>query len=369
MESSEKKKILLICVNSNNITGFRRALIEKLQKEGNQVSAIAFDDENQEEIQKLGVDFYCVKDRNRGTNPLKILSLKKKYLKIIKEVNPDIVFTFMMKPNIFGVKAAKKAKVENIYSMVEGAGDVFIHNTLKWKLIRFLVCRLYRSSFKYSQKVFFLNQDDRKEFLTRKLIKESQCEIIYGIGVDLVKFSFKPIKNHATFLMIARMLKAKGVIEYCQVARSIRKRYPWAQFHYIGGEGTVTVADIQEYIDDGSVRYFGQTNDVRPYLENSTVFVLPSSYREGLPASIMEAASSGRAIITNDGPGCRETVETGFNGFLVKDGEELEEKIAYFIENPEEEIRMGENSRKFAETHFDQEKINNRICEVIINGK
>ena len=136
------RKILLLCVTSQNVVTFRTEFIKTLQEKGCAVSVIAFDDEYKEEIDKLNVDFYCIKEKNRGTNPLKILSLKGKYKKLIRRIAPDTVFTFMLKPNTFGVLAAKSAGIKNIYSMVEGAGDVFIRNGLKWKAIRFVVCKL-----------------------------------------------------------------------------------------------------------------------------------------------------------------------------------------------------------------------------------
>ncbi|MBQ8658076.1 MAG: glycosyltransferase family 4 protein [Clostridia bacterium] len=362
------KKILLLCVTSQNVITFRAGLIKTLQENGCAVSVVAFDDEYKEEIKALNVDFYCIKEKNRGMNPLKILSLKGKYKKLIQTIQPDTVFTFMLKPNTFGVKAAKSAGIKNIYSMVEGAGDVFIHNSLKWKAVRFVVCRLYKSSFKNVKKVFFLNNDDKTDFLARKLVKEEQCEVVHGIGVDLEKFPCKPIKNQRSFLMIARMLETKGVYEYCKCARIVKQKYPDAVFNYLGAEGTVKLADIQEYIDDGSVNYLGTTKDVRPYLEECSAFVLPS-YREGMPMSIMEAEATGRAIITSDNVGCRDTVENEYNGFLVEkqDYSALAERCLEIIANEEKIIEMGKNSRTFAEKYFDSRAINEQIYKVV-NG-
>ncbi len=360
-------KILLICSTSNSVLTFRKTLIEEIQKKGHDVAAICFDSQNKAEIEERGVEFHCVEDDNRSTNPFKVLSLKKRLYRIIKKVLPDVVFTFMMKPNIFGTAAAKKAKIEKIYSMVEGAGDVFIRNGFKWKAIRTLVCSMYRKSFAYSQKVFFLNKDDRKEFLDRGLVKEKQCEIIPGIGVDLQHFEYRPLENNNTFLMIARMLTTKGIFEYCKAARKVKQSHPQAVFNYLGGEGTVKVSDIQEFIDDGSINYLGTTKDVRPYLAQSSVFVLPS-YREGLPASIMEAEAVGRAVIVTDNIGCRDTVKNGYNGYMVSKEnaiEELSEKIIWFLENPEQIAIMGKSSREFAEEHFDSKKINEKIIEIM----
>lgn len=362
-------KILLITPTSNQVVGFRKNLIEHMQKEGYDVAVLTFDDEFKQTIVERKIEFHCVPNKNRSLNPFKTLTLKNKYCAVIKKVNPDIVFTFMIKPNTFGVLAAKNTGVKNIFSMVEGAGDVFINNGLKWRVIRKIVCHLYRKAFKNCKKVFFLNNDDKTEFVHRKLVKSEQCEIIHGIGVDLEKFAYKPIKNHKTFLMVARMLKTKGVYEYCKCARIVKQKYPDAVFNYVGAEGTVKLADIQEYIDDGSINYLGTTNDVRPYLEDA-LFLLLSSYREGMPMSIMEAEAVGRGIITSDSVGCRDTVVDGYDGFIVPRGdyEQMAERVIWCIEHPEEAEQMGKNARKLAEEKFDQKKINTNILSTIQIG-
>lgn len=366
MDTVKKKKVLFLCTTSQTVYNFRLSLIKFLQKNGCDVLVVAFDEDYKALLNEEGVKIYCIAEKNRSLNPFKILSLKNTFRSIIREYSPHVVFTFMLKPNTFGVMAAKAAGVKNIYSMVEGAGDVFINNSLKWKIIRFVVCHLYKKAFKSSKKVFFLNNDDKKEFIERKLVKEGQCEIVHGIGVDLERFAFKPLKNNRTFLMIARMLKTKGVLEYCKAARIVKQKYPDAVFNYLGAEGTVKLSDIQEYIDDGSVNYLGTTRDVRPYLEDCTVHILPS-YREGLGLVNAEAEAIGRAIITGDTIGTRDTIIEGFNGRFVeiKNAEQIAEQALWFIENPDEAVRMGKNSRKFAEENFDQKKINENILQII----
>lgn len=360
-------KILLITPTSSTVINFRLQLIDYLKKQDNEVEVLTFDDERKEEVLQKNIKFFCIKDDHRNLNPLKILTLKKKISKVVSEIQPDIVMTFMLKPNIFGVLGAKKAGVKNIFSMVEGAGDVFTNNTFKWKIIRKIVCILYKKAFKKSKKVFFLNNDDKNEFIQRKLVKENQCEVIHGIGVDLKHFAYKPIINHDRFLMIARMLKTKGVIEYCKCARIVKQKYPNAQFDYLGSEGTIKLKDIQEYIDDGSINYLGTTNDVRPYLENVLLLLLLSSYREGLPMSILEAESVGRAIITSNNIGCRDTVINGYNGFLIENSNytAMADNVIWCIEHQLQAEEMGKNARKFAEENFDSLKINKKIYEVI----
>ena len=184
--------------------------------------------------------------------------------------------------------------------------------------------------------------------------------------MDLEKFTFKPIKNNMTFLMVARMLTTKGVLDYCKVAREVKKRYPDAEFNYLGAEGTLKLSDIQEYIDDGSINYLGVTTDVRPYLEEALLLLL-FSYREGMPMSVMEAEATGRAIITTDSIGCRDSIEDGYNGFVIKlhDISSAVEKVEYFIKHPEEGERMGRNSRELAERKFDQKVINNCLAKML----
>lgn len=395
----EQKKILMICNTSQNIFTFRLPLIKKMQEEGYEVSTITFDNQYEEDLKNEGIKLYYINDKNRSLNPLKILTLKNKYYKIIKDINPDVVFTFQLKPNIFGVKAAKKAGVKNIFAMVEGAGDAFINKSLKWELIKFVETRMYKQSFKGTQKVFFLNNDDKAEFEQLKLVKPEQSVVVNGIGVDLEKFAFKPVnKKSNKFIMIARMLKTKGIFEYCKCARLVKQSHPEAEFMYLGGEGSVRLSDIQEYIEDGSVNYLGTVKDVRPYIEDSLALLLPS-YREGTPMTIMEAEAVGRCIITSDRIGCKDTVEDGFNGFKVEIAgddknisklkadanccgtsetaetthpqaelfgiEGLAQSCIKILDSKDLAATLGKNARKFAEDKFDQRKINAQIFEII----
>lgn len=362
-----KKKILLICNTSQNIYTFRLPLIKKLQQEGYDVSTITFDNDYEDVLKDEGIKLYYTNDKNRSLNPLKILSLKNRYYKIIKDVQPDVVFTFQLKPNAFGLTAAKKAGVKIIYAMVEGAGDAFIKTGLKWKLIKAVVKSFYRRAFKNAQKVFFLNNDDKNEFEDLKLVKPEQSVVINGIGVDLDKFGFKKVdKKSNKFIMIARMHKTKGVFEYCKCAELVKKSHPEAKFMYLGGEGSVKVADIQQYIDNGSINYLGTTKDVRPYIEESLMLMLPS-YREGIPMTIMEAEAMGRGIIASNRIGCKDTVEEGYNGYLVEqqDFETMAKHCIAVLEDKNLAVELGKNARQFAEERFDQKIINQQIFEII----
>ena len=357
-------KYLLIMTTSENVMNFRSSMIKFLLGKGHTVSVIAHDSAREADIKNLGVRFYCVSQDNRGLNPFSIVTYYKSLCEIIKNEAPDVLLTYQLKPNIFGVLAGSKNRVKNIHAMVEGLGDVYTKTGIKWWMIRFVINTLYRISFSKVKGVFFLNNDDKEEFTERKLVEPLKCTVIHGIGVDLEKFAFSEVKITKKFIMVARMLETKGIYEYCKCARLVKEKYPDTVFGYLGDEGTVKVSDIQEYIDDGSIEYYGTTKDVRPYLED--VLLLLSSYREGCPASIMEAEAVGRAIITSNSVGCKDTVVDGYNGFIVDkyDYKTMAEKVIWCIEHPEETKQMCKNARAFAEEHFNAEKINEIVYEV-----
>lgn len=360
-------KILLICPRSKVFVNFRKKLIEKLQELGHQVCGIAFDNIYEKEISSKGVEFHYFKDSNRSINPFKIMTLKKRYAREIKAINPDLIFTFMLKPNIYGVQGAKLAGYDNIYSMVEGAGDVFNNDGFIWRLIRKFVCHGYKKAFKYSKAVFFLNNNDINEFIERGLVSREQCVLITGIGVDLKRFEMAPIENYNTFLMISRLMPAKGVFEYCEAAKIVKQKYTNAHFQLLGLPCSIKEKDLKRYIEAGIVEYLGVAEDVRPYIRACSVHVLPTYYREGLVMVNMEAAAMGRAVITTDNIGAKETVVDGHSGFLVKskDIQAIAEKMIYFLGNPEKIHEMGNNARKYAEKHFNGDIINDKICKII----
>ena len=350
---------VLLVSKSETVRTFRQCLIRHLLERGDRVTVVAYDEQYRQETEALGATFYCVPQENRWLNPFAILRYTGQVYRILKREKPELVMTFQLKPNTFGVLAAAAPGVGQIVPMIEGAGDVFIHNTLKWKLIRLVSCGLYKAALGYAQRVFFLNREDKEEFIRRRLVKEEKCRVIPGIGVDLRQFSGQPVEHCRSFLMIARMLKTKGVEEYCRCARLVRQTYPDAVFRYLGAEGTVTLGDIRSYVDDGSVQYLGTTRDVRPYLRDCTCLVLPS-YREGMPMAVMEAAAMGRCAIVTDAVGCRDAVIPGETGFTVPVGDckALADKCIYLIEHPEAAVSMGAAARQLAEEKFDEEKIN-----------
>ena len=361
-------KILLLNTTSVGVVRFRMPLIRAFLEKGHDVFVACADDAYARLIETTGCHCILTKISNRSLNPFASLSYKKAVKKAFNSIKPDVVFAFQLKPNTFGIDAVQKSEAIKVFAMVEGAGDPFSKKGIKWALIRKIVCWLYKKSFKKCNGVFFLNQEDKNEFVEKKLLLEEQAVVIPGIGVDLTRFGYKPLKNTNRFLMVARMQKEKGVLDFCETARAVKRAHPNASFVYLGAEGNLKYKDIEPYVLDGSITYGGVVEDVRPFLEECTMLLLPSVYREGAPMSIMEAEAIGRGIIAFDNVGSRDLLIDGFNGFLVKEKtvQSLVEKCVQVLNNPKTAIEMGKHSRAFAEEKLDCTKINltiiNNLC-------
>lgn len=363
-------KIALICGNTFTVIKFRYDLVKKLLNNNYEVSIIALDDKYRNDIENWGVNFYCVNSTNTSINPFEKLTLVHKIKKALLQIKPETVVAFQTTPIVCGVLAAQKLHINNIFSKVEGVGDVFIYDSLRWKIIRFFACLLYRNAFKHSKKVIFENLDDANEFLERKLLKKDQIKIVPCVGVDIDKYSYKPIVNTNVFIMISRMKDTKGVIEFCEAARIVKKKYPDAVFNYIGNEFSLFVKDIKEYIDDGSINYLGYQEDLIPFIEESYVHVLPS-YREGFGLITVQTASMGRPSIVTNVVGSKDAVIDKETGLFVKvkDINDLAEKIIYALNNKDEMIKMGKKAREFVVKNFNKEIVNDKLLKIIQDEK
>jgi glycosyltransferase involved in cell wall biosynthesis len=233
-----------------------------------------------------------------------------------------------------------------------------------------LVSYLYRTGLKYNSVVFFQNPDDLQLFIEKRIIpKNVKPVLINGSGVNTVRFGFaSPKLTPITFLLVARMIRDKGIPEYVEAARQLKKRYSEVKVQLLGpldvNPAAITRKEIEHWSDEGIIEYLGETKDVRPYIAEASVFVLPS-YREGTPRSVLEALSMGRPVITTDAPGCRETVQEGVNGYLVpiKDHTALFKAMERFVLQPELIPEFGLASRKIAEQKYDVRKVNSTILE------
>ncbi|MBQ6676461.1 MAG: glycosyltransferase family 4 protein, partial [Clostridia bacterium] len=263
------------------------------------------------------------------------------------------------------------AGVGSVNSMVTGGGYTFISTSFKAKVLGIITRTLYRIGLKKADRVIFQNPDDLNEFCERGLVKREKCFTVNGSGVNLERFTPTRYPTGVGFFMLSRLLNGKGVREYLEAARAVKGKYPETRFCLLGKYETnmqdaVPRDFVEEFVKDGTVERYDETNDVRPYYGLCGVYVLPS-YREGTPRTVLEAMAMGRAVITTDTPGCRETVVDGENGFLVpaKDSETLAEKMIWFVEHPEAIPAMGEKSRKLVEEKFDVRLVNAEMIRIM----
>jgi len=369
-------KIALIGTTSACVIGFRADLIRALVSQGYDVYAFALDyDVNTRlKVREFGAEpvDYCFS--RAGLNPLRDIANTIALAAKIREVSPEIVFCYFAKPVIFGTIAAAMAGVKKRIGMLEGLGYVFTKSPKKEgyriKVIRAIQVMLYRFSFPLLDTLIFLNPDDPVDLMEKNKLKVRKVGVLGGIGLDLNNYPYSnPKYSPVVFIFVGRLLAEKGIHEYIGAARLVKTHHPEAQFVVLGGldvenPGGLSSLDIEALIEEGLVTYPGHVDDVKDWLANASVFVLPS-YREGLPRSTQEAMAIGRAIITTDVPGCRETVEDGVNGFLVKPwvAEDLAEKMIRFIESPELIKKMGIESYRIAQNKYDAAKVNRKIID------
>lgn len=359
----------------------RFRLLDSIQRHGWRIIASGYDPNGKELCDKYGIGYHEILFDRVGTNPLKDYKAFKTYCKIIREENIDVVHSYTTKPNIYGSIAAKRAGVTKIYPTVNGLGYSFTEYAdrgIKSRVVRVVVSKLYKKAFSCATKVFFQNPDDADLMVKEGLVSRDKCIIIPGSGVELQQFPYSDVRvTPMTFLIATRLLVSKGVRTYCEAAKIVKNQYPDTEFLIAGGfdhsPDRIKEKELQLYIESGVVKYLGYVDDMPKTLSECSVFVLPSFYREGIPHAILEALSTGRAVITCNTPGCKETIKyvepdgKGKNGFLIKpkNSELLAEKMIWMIQNPIEVRKMGRESRKYAEERFDVEKVNQVILETM----
>ena len=294
-------------------------------------------------------------------------------VRLFRELRPDIVLTYTIKPVTYGLLAARFSRVPRRFAMITGLGYAFIAAGLRARLIGAAARWLYRWSLNGADRVFFQNPDDRALFEELRLLRRpEQTVMINGSGVDLETFRPTPLpEGPASFLLIARLLQEKGVREYVEAARQMRAKGVQATFDLVGwldkgNPAAILEEELRGWVADGVIHYHGQLDDVRPAIARTSVYVLPS-YREGTPRTVLEAMAMGRPIITTDAPGCRATVEHGVNGFLVpvKDATSLAHAMETFVKEPGLAQKMGRESRRIAEEKYNVHQVNSVILEAM----
>lgn len=372
-------KIVIIGTIASSLYGFRSDLIKALLE--NQHTIYAFTSEYSAEglakIEALGAIPVTYKLNRGGLNPLADIKSAYKLSKKIKEIAPDLVFSYFSKPVIFGTLAAKLAKAPKTVGMLEGLGYPFTEQqkgtSKKTQFVKAAQILLYKLALPQLDTLIFLNPDDPKDLLDKYSIKVKQVEVLGGIGLNLADYSYsKDYPITPTFVFIARLLAEKGIHDYIAAAKIVKASYPDARFIVLGAIdkhslGALTNSELNKYVESNIIESPGHVDNVSQWIADSSVFVLPSYYREGVPRSTQEAMAIGRAVITTDVPGCRETVVDGVNGFLVEkwNPQAIADKMIYFIENPEQIEEMGEQSNKMAQHKFDVNEVNKRLLAIL----
>jgi glycosyltransferase involved in cell wall biosynthesis len=369
-----RMKIIIIGASPGSLYNFRGELLKRLaSNENNKVLAMANTSTSEAKvIERLGVDYL---DYPVSRNGLKVMEDFKTFFvlrNVFREKKPNIILAYTIKPIIWGGLAACTLPNIRFYALVTGLGFAFQKGSWKKNILVKLVAFLYKISLKKSQKVIFQNSDNQRTFIELGIVPEYKTCVVNGSGVDLGHFKMKPLPSPSIpkFLLIARLLGDKGIREYIKSANIVKQKYPESIFQLVGpadpSPDGISLFELAQLNSDNAVDYLGATNDVRPYIDNCSVFVLPS-YHEGLPRTVLEAMATGRPILTTDVPGCRETAVNGENGWLVEKGnvEQLAAKMIWFIENPQEWQRMAESSRVMVEDKFDVHKVNKELMNIM----
>ncbi len=363
------RKILIVASTPESIIPFRGKLILGFRNLGFKVHICApFSEKHKNVYHEL---------RNNYSDELHTIDLGKASMNVISDfwylvklteitraTKPDLMLCYTMKPVVYGSIAGWIAKVPVRVSLITGLGFLFSssHSILK-TLLQFIGRALLSFSLRKNNKIFFQNIDDKELLSQKKIIAKHQSTFVTnGSGVDLKFYNVRPLPSEPSFLLIARMITNKGIREYIEAIREVKKSYPSVRFSMVGGleeniDG-INFKDIQSWISEGLIDYKGNVSDVRPEIEECSIFVLPS-YREGTPRSVLEAMSMGRAIITTDVPGCRETVIDGISGLLVrpKNSPDLASAMIKLIQDSKLRMEMGRNSREYAEKKYNDESV------------
>lgn len=349
-------KVAVVVNTSWNIFNFRMSLVKAFLGKGHEVHTIAPEDEYTQRLRDIGCVHHNIRMDSRGANPIKDLALIFEFKSIYEKVKPDVILHFTVKPNVYGTLAAAMLKIP-VINNVCGLGTAFLKRGMVLKIARML----YKISFRFARKVFFQNEDDLHLFVADRLVGFDKAEVLPGSGININDFkpeSFKQ-KEPFTFLAVSRLIYDKGISEYIDAIKILRKYGVKARFQLLGAKDPdhmrgIPIRKLQEWIDSGLVEYFGKADSVIPFMNSADCILLPS-YREGSPRSLMEAACLQKPLITTNVPGCKQVVEDNYNGFLceVQDAEDLAVAMGRMMQLTERErLQMGINGRKKMEKEF-----------------
>ena len=362
-------KIAIVLNTSWNIYNFRMNFVRELISQGHEVHTIAPVDDYTNYLTEAGCVHHRITMDSRGANPIKDSALIFELFWLYKRVRPDIILHFTIKPNIYGTLAAAMLKIP-VINNVCGLGTVF----LKKNIVSAVAVFLYRISFRFANRVFFQNAQDRDLFIGKRLVPEHAADLVPGSGIDLQKFYPTPFKrnNKFTFLLISRLITDKGILEYIEAIKKLRAEGVDARFQILGAKDPehkrgIQLKVIEGWIKSDTVEYLGTTNDVRSFIHQADCIVLPS-YREGTPRTLLEAASSSKPIIATDVPGCNNVVVNEFNGLLckLKDSDDLAEKMKIMSSYEDSLLEsFGKNGRAKMEGEYGESLVINKYLHAL----
>lgn len=359
--------ILILANDSGGLYNFRYELIQSFKRLNFEVCFSVPQTKDNQEVNlliEMGAKFIHTPMSRRGMNPLEDLRLINNYKKIIDDVEPDIILTYTVKPNIYGNYVANKYKIPVVMN-ITGMGSSLITGRLKS-----VIKKMYKYGCSKANTVFFQNSGNHNFFVSNNLVDKEKTRIIPGSGVNIERF--KPIEsdiksNKIRFLFIGRLMKDKGIDKYLEAAGRITTRYSNVEFQILGSFEEEKYKDIISNNKNQRIKYLGQSKDVRQEIIEVDCIVNPS-YHEGMSNVLLEGAAMGKPLIASDIPGCKEIVDDGVNGYLfeVKSAIGLEEKLIKFIElDSQERDNMGRNSRKKIEIEFDRNIVVNEYVKTI----
>lgn len=363
-------RILLTGNTGFKIANFRAGLIRALMSDGYEVDVLVPRDEFNNHLTEMGCRVFPLYMRRNSVSlwheSLTLLSI---FIHLLRH-RPAIVFGYTIKNNIFGGISCSLLGIPFVAN-VTGLGPTF--NQLGF--LNALVIRLYQFAFRKAQKVFFQNTEDRRVFLEAGILSEERTGLLPGSGVDLEKFDETPLHNpngERVFLLVSRLIREKGIHEFCEAARKVKATHPKARFRILGpfdpdSKSAVTPKELEDWTGE-AVEYLGEARDVREHLRAAHCVVLPSFYKEGTPRILLEAAATGRPVITTNLPGCRDTIEDGVTGYLVLplNAEDLATKIRHICDQPAGSlVEMAQKARSRAQTQFDEKLVIDAYRELI----
>lgn len=365
-------KIAVLSSHTPSLFWFRIDMMQSFIERGHEVFALGNEAEADwiERFKEKGINYRQISVQRNGTNPIKDLKSIGSIKSVLAEILPDKIFTYQAKTIIYGTIAANKLGITEVYPLIAGLGSLYLNDNVKTKLIRKILMAEYRYSMRKCKYVFFQNSDDDETFRKARAVKRQKTVFLNGSGVNLDRFTVQPMPEKFAFLCISRLIRDKGVYEYLEACERIKKKNPGIRCLLVGpydsNPSSLKPEELQRFIDEGVIEYFGEQSDVIPYLAQCSVFVLPS-YREGTPKTVLEAMACGRAVITTDVPGCREAVDHNINGLLVpaKDVDKLADAMQMAVDSLQLMEKMAVNGRKKAKELFDVNKVNAKICQTM----